>query len=131
MATSYQPSESDFSFDNMCALEKQQQLLNQQPQRTGNVQRSISQPECTNENEKSLLKWVDSTINNFERFKEFNFCIVRCSKFSSFNQAMDDTDEWTVFAPIARLESLDELDQVWRFLFPISDCYIISIFVLG
>lgn len=62
MATSYQPSESDFSFD-MCALEKQQQLLNQQQQphqqqRTGNVQRSISQPECTNENEKSLLKWV-------------------------------------------------------------------------
>ncbi|XP_037044047.1 potassium voltage-gated channel subfamily H member 6 isoform X7 [Bradysia coprophila] len=98
MAASYlsqPPSESDFSFDNMCAIEKQHQqqlLLNQQqqPQRTGIVQRSISQPECTNENEKSLLK---------------------CSKFSSFNQAMDDTDEWTVFAPIARLESLDELDQ--------------------
>lgn len=60
MVPSYQPSESDFSFDNMCAMEKQQQhqqqLLNQPPQRTGNVQRSISQPECTNENEKSLLK---------------------------------------------------------------------------
>lgn len=64
MATSYlsqPPSESDFSFDNMCAIEKQHQqqlLLNQQQQqqRTGNVQRSISQPECTNENEKSLLK---------------------------------------------------------------------------
>lgn len=25
---------------------------------------------------------------------------------------MDDAEEWTVFAPIARLESLDELDQV-------------------
>lgn len=69
MATSYlsqPPSESDFSFDNMYAMEKQhhqqqqhQLLLNQQPQpphRTGIVQRSISQPECTNENEKSLLK---------------------------------------------------------------------------
>lgn len=61
MATSYQPSESDFSFD-MCAVEKQQQLLNQQPQRQGIVHRSISQPECTNENEKSLLKWVSFLV---------------------------------------------------------------------
>lgn len=25
---------------------------------------------------------------------------------------MDDSDQWTAFAPIAKLESLDELDQV-------------------
>lgn len=30
---------------------------------------------------------------------------------------MDDAEEWTVFAPIARLESLDELDQVRFFTF--------------
>ena len=39
----------------------------------------------------------------------------RCSKFSSFNHPMDDTPEgqnWNIFAPIAKLESLDEIDQV-------------------
>lgn len=25
---------------------------------------------------------------------------------------MDDSDQWTAFAPIAKLESLDEIDQV-------------------
>uniref|UniRef100_A0A182QHT3 Ion transport domain-containing protein n=1 Tax=Anopheles farauti TaxID=69004 RepID=A0A182QHT3_9DIPT len=37
-----------------------------------------------------------------------------CSKFSSFNHPMDDTPEgqnWNIFAPIAKLESLDEIDQ--------------------
>ncbi|EAT47292.1 AAEL001592-PA [Aedes aegypti] len=94
--SSYQPSESDFSFD-MCAaagdapsgsLAKHGGPTSQQ--RT-NVQRSVSQPECANE--KSLFK---------------------CSKFSSFNQPMDDTPEghnWNIFAPIAKLESLDEIDQ--------------------
>uniref|UniRef100_A0A182PA07 Kinesin motor domain-containing protein n=1 Tax=Anopheles epiroticus TaxID=199890 RepID=A0A182PA07_9DIPT len=41
-----------------------------------------------------------------------NYC--RCSKFSSFNHPMDDTPEgqnWNIFAPIAKLESLDEIDQ--------------------
>jgi hypothetical protein len=59
--TSYQPSESEFSFDNMStiggassALDKPQPHTQQQQQR-GNVQRSISQPECTNES-KSLFK---------------------------------------------------------------------------
>lgn len=39
----------------------------------------------------------------------------RCSKFSSFNQPMDDANDgnWNIFAPIAKLESLDEIDQVW------------------
>lgn len=46
VATHYQPSESDFSFD-LGGVEKQQRTM---------VQRSISQPECANENEKSLLK---------------------------------------------------------------------------
>ncbi|XP_062553162.1 potassium voltage-gated channel subfamily H member 7 isoform X4 [Armigeres subalbatus] len=94
--SSYQPSESDFSFD-MCAgtgdaasgsVAKHGGPTAQQ--RT-NVQRSVSQPECANE--KSLFK---------------------CSKFSSFNQPMDDTPEghnWNIFAPIAKLESLDEIDQ--------------------
>lgn len=38
----------------------------------------------------------------------------RCSKFSSFNQPMDDVNDgnWNIFAPIAKLESLDEIDQV-------------------
>lgn len=48
MSTLYQPSESDFSFD-LCGADKQQQRTN--------VQRSISQPECANENERSLLKY--------------------------------------------------------------------------
>lgn len=78
--TSFQPSDSEFSFD-LCGIS-----INDNKQR--NVQRSISQPEGTNE--KSLL---------------------RCSKFSSFNQTMDDPDLWTHFAPIAKLESLDEIDQ--------------------
>lgn len=26
---------------------------------------------------------------------------------------MDDSDTWNIFAPIAKLESLDEIDQVW------------------
>uniref|UniRef100_A0A182T814 Uncharacterized protein n=1 Tax=Anopheles maculatus TaxID=74869 RepID=A0A182T814_9DIPT len=37
-----------------------------------------------------------------------------CSKFSSFNHPMDDMPEgqnWNIFAPIAKLESLDEIDQ--------------------
>ncbi|XP_065086185.1 potassium voltage-gated channel subfamily H member 2 isoform X2 [Ochlerotatus camptorhynchus] len=94
--SSYQPSESDFSFD-MCAgagdaasgsIAKHGGLA---PQLRTNVQRSVSQPECANE--KSLFK---------------------CSKFSSFNQPMEDTPEghnWNIFAPIAKLESLDEIDQ--------------------
>ncbi|CAO1308266.1 unnamed protein product [Diamesa hyperborea] len=98
MTQSYQPSESDFSFDNLStttdnntkqphSLPPPQQLQQQQQQR--NLQRSISQPECANE--KSLFK---------------------CSKFSSFNQPMDDAAEnWNIFAPIAKLESLDEIDQ--------------------
>ncbi|XP_055611217.1 uncharacterized protein LOC129757875 isoform X9 [Uranotaenia lowii] len=113
--SSYQPSESDFSFD-MCPMMgpgdavissggvvgmmvpaggmgpggSGMAKLAQAQQRT-NVQRSVSQPECANE--KSLFK---------------------CSKFSSFNQAMDDAPEghnWNIFAPIAKLESLDEIDQ--------------------
>uniref|UniRef100_A0A1B0GQ31 Uncharacterized protein n=1 Tax=Phlebotomus papatasi TaxID=29031 RepID=A0A1B0GQ31_PHLPP len=68
MTTSYQPSESDFSFD-MCTAADKAPGPAQSPR--SNVQRSISQPECTNEK------------NN-----------------------------WTVFAPIAKLESLDEIDQV-------------------
>ena len=63
MTQSYQPSESDFSFDNLStttdnntkqphSLPPPQQLQQQQQQR--NVQRSISQPECANE--KSLFK---------------------------------------------------------------------------
>ncbi|XP_055686289.1 potassium voltage-gated channel unc-103 isoform X11 [Lutzomyia longipalpis] len=86
MTTSYQPSESDFSFD-MCTAADKASAASQTPR--GNVQRSVSQPECANE--KSLFK---------------------CSKFSSFNQTMEDADNWTVFAPIAKLESLDEIDQV-------------------
>ncbi|XP_058124287.1 potassium voltage-gated channel subfamily H member 6 [Anopheles coustani] len=93
--SSYQPSESDFSFD-MCApmdpRESQKQQYQHQPssQRI-HVHRSVSQPECTDD--RSLFK---------------------CSKFSSFNQPMDDTPEgqnWNIFAPIAKLESLDEIDQ--------------------
>ncbi|GAB0089900.1 Ion_trans domain-containing protein [Sergentomyia squamirostris] len=86
MTTSYQPSESDFSFDMCTAADKVPGTV-QTPR--SNVQRSVSQPECA-DNEKTLFK---------------------CSKFSSFNQTMDDTDNWTVFAPIAKLESLDEIDQ--------------------
>ncbi|XP_050098111.1 potassium voltage-gated channel subfamily H member 2 isoform X2 [Anopheles aquasalis] len=112
---SYQPSESEFSFD-MCAPidprevqqqqqqqhhhhQQQQQPLNQSyhaPPSSSqhhrmHVHRSVSQPECTDD--RSLFK---------------------CSKFSSFNQPMDDTPEsqnWNIFAPIAKLESLDEIDQ--------------------
>lgn len=36
---------------------------------------------------------------------------------------MDDAEEWTVFAPIARLESLDELDQVRYIASPLSLMY--------
>ncbi|XP_055380203.1 uncharacterized protein LOC129611219 isoform X2 [Condylostylus longicornis] len=116
ITTSFQPSESDFSFDlaggitekqiSQTQLQQQQQSQQQlqqpqlshqsqqqQLQQRTNVQRSISQPECaaTTSNEKSLF---------------------RCSKFSSFNQTMEDSDNWTtVFAPIAKLESLDEIDQ--------------------
>ncbi|XP_055530023.1 potassium voltage-gated channel subfamily H member 6 isoform X4 [Wyeomyia smithii] len=94
--SSYQPSESDFSFD-MCGGVSgvgdpgSSMAKHQQAQQRTNVQRSVSQPECANE--KSLFK---------------------CSKFSSFNQPMDDTPEghnWNIFAPIAKLESLDEIDQ--------------------
>ncbi|XP_035785052.1 potassium voltage-gated channel subfamily H member 7-like isoform X3 [Anopheles albimanus] len=106
---SYQPSESEFSFD-MCApldpremQQQQQQHLHHQQQHAPpssssssqhhrmHVHRSVSQPECTDD--RSLFK---------------------CSKFSSFNQPMDDTPEsqnWNIFAPIAKLESLDEIDQ--------------------
>ncbi|KAG5678050.1 hypothetical protein PVAND_007754 [Polypedilum vanderplanki] len=100
-AASYQPSErSDFSFDNLSTTTdnntqtKQPQSLpppqhQSSSQLSRNVQRSVSQPECANE--KSLFK---------------------CSKFSSFNQPMDDGNEnWNIFAPIAKLESLDEIDQ--------------------
>lgn len=142
-AASYQPSErSDFSFDNLSTTDnnvqsKQPQSLPppQQPhqsQLSRNVQRSVSQPECANE--KSLFKWVWSqtflsglnwqrSLSTFHPLRNVNairsdiddcesFC--RCSKFSSFNQPMDDTNEnWNIFAPIAKLESLDEIDQVW------------------
>ncbi|XP_049543348.1 potassium voltage-gated channel subfamily H member 6 isoform X1 [Anopheles darlingi] len=107
---SYQPSESEFSFD-MCTpidprevQQQQQQQHHQQLQQHTyhappsssqhhrmHVHRSVSQPECTDD--RSLFK---------------------CSKFSSFNQPMDDTPEsqnWNIFAPIAKLESLDEIDQ--------------------
>jgi hypothetical protein len=42
------------------------------------------------------------------------FLTFRCSKFSSFNQPMEDAanENWNIFAPIAKLESLDEIDQV-------------------
>lgn len=55
MTTLYQPSESDFSFD-LCAAATAASEMKHQTQHRTNVQRSISQPECTNENEKSLLK---------------------------------------------------------------------------
>ncbi|CRL03250.1 CLUMA_CG016560, isoform A [Clunio marinus] len=100
-AASYQPSEhSDFSFDNLSTTTdnntKQPHSLPppaqlQQQTQSRNVQRSVSQPECADSNDKSLF---------------------RCSKFSSFNQPMDDAAEnWNIFAPIAKLESLDEIDQ--------------------
>ncbi|XP_058064416.1 potassium voltage-gated channel subfamily H member 7 [Anopheles bellator] len=107
--SSYQPSESDFSFD-ICGpicdprdvqqqSSQQQQQQQQQQQhlppssqhRSMHVHRSVSQPECTDD--RSLFK---------------------CSKFSSFNHPIDDTPEgqnWNIFAPIAKLESLDEIDQ--------------------
>lgn len=37
--------------------------------------------------------------------------LCSCSKFPSFNQTMEEADHWTQFAPIAKLESLDEIDQ--------------------
>ncbi|XP_058465405.1 potassium voltage-gated channel subfamily H member 6 isoform X5 [Malaya genurostris] len=96
--SSYQPSESDFSFDMCVGVGVSgtgdpvgSMAKHQQAQQRTNVQRSVSQPECANE--KSLFK---------------------CSKFSSFNQPMDDAPEghnWNIFAPIAKLESLDEIDQ--------------------
>ncbi|XP_040175831.1 potassium voltage-gated channel subfamily H member 7 isoform X1 [Anopheles arabiensis] len=92
--SSYQPSESDFSFD-MCGPPMDcREVKHQQPpssQHRIHVARSVSQPECTDD--RSLFK---------------------CSKFSSFNHPMDDTPEgqnWNIFAPIAKLESLDEIDQ--------------------
>ncbi|XP_052861267.1 potassium voltage-gated channel subfamily H member 2 [Anopheles cruzii] len=110
--SSYQPSESDFSFD-ICGpicdprdVQQQQQQQSSQHQqqqqqqqhlppssqhRSMHVHRSVSQPECTDD--RSLFK---------------------CSKFSSFNHPIDDTPEgqnWNIFAPIAKLESLDEIDQ--------------------
>ncbi|XP_055319902.1 potassium voltage-gated channel subfamily H member 2 isoform X3 [Sitodiplosis mosellana] len=97
MTSSIQPSESDFSFE-LC-LDTKRLSQAQHPYRIPtagtsqihSVHRSISQPECTNTvAEKNLL---------------------RCSKFSSFNQTLDDCEQWTAFAPIAKLESLDELDQ--------------------
>jgi trehalose/maltose hydrolase-like predicted phosphorylase len=59
--TSYQPSESEFSFDNMSTIGgasstiDKQQPHGQQQQQRGIVQRSVSQPECTNES-KSLFR---------------------------------------------------------------------------
>lgn len=52
-------------------------------------------------------------MSRVARYKINYYSFVnRCSKFSSFNQTLDDSDQWTAFAPIAKLESLDELDQV-------------------
>lgn len=54
--SSYQPSESDFSFD-MCGGTGDagsSMAKHQQAQQRTNVQRSVSQPECANE--KSLFK---------------------------------------------------------------------------
>lgn len=54
MTSSYQPSESDFSFDLFGAEKRPQQ---KQSASTTNVHRSISQPECTNTSQdKSLLR---------------------------------------------------------------------------
>ncbi|XP_050073497.1 potassium voltage-gated channel subfamily H member 6 isoform X2 [Anopheles maculipalpis] len=93
--SSYQPSESDFSFD-MCGGAPMDPRDVKQPQPPSaqhriHVARSVSQPECSDD--RSLFK---------------------CSKFSSFNHPMDDMPEgqnWNIFAPIAKLESLDEIDQ--------------------
>uniref|UniRef100_A0A4Y0BPL9 Cyclic nucleotide-binding domain-containing protein n=1 Tax=Anopheles funestus TaxID=62324 RepID=A0A4Y0BPL9_ANOFN len=93
--SSYQPSESDFSFD-MCGatIDPREVKHHQQPlssQQRIHVARSVSQPECSDD--RSLFK---------------------CSKFSSFNHPLEDTPEtqnWNIFAPIAKLESLDEIDQ--------------------
>lgn len=59
MTALYQPSESDFSFDlaaTAAAGGGPVDLRNVSAQHRTNVQRSISQPECTNEGDKSLLK---------------------------------------------------------------------------
>lgn len=54
MTPSYQPSESDFSFD-LFGVDKRPQQRNTMS--TANVHRSISQPECTNTSQdKSLLR---------------------------------------------------------------------------
>ncbi|XP_031622923.1 potassium voltage-gated channel subfamily H member 6 isoform X2 [Contarinia nasturtii] len=93
MTSSIQPSGSDFSFELGMDTKRQAQHAHRIATAGSSTQvhRSISQPECTNSSsEKNLL---------------------RCSKFSSFNQTLDDTEQWTAFAPIAKLESLDEIDQ--------------------
>lgn len=54
------------------------------------------------------------TYNIFTMQIDLSYSFLRCSKFSSFNQTLDDSDQWTAFAPIAKLESLDELDQVMK-----------------
>lgn len=61
IATPYQPSESDFSFDLCGVADKSLTHLQQQqqPQRI-NVQRSVSQPECAASNEKSLFRYVEN-----------------------------------------------------------------------
>lgn len=130
MTSSIQPSESDFSFELCLDTKRPSQVhhLHRMPtagtSQIHPVHRSISQPECTNTaTEKNLLRydlraylWKICTMNCREnRFYSlscsFSFC-HRCSKFSSFNQTLDDSEQWTAFAPIAKLESLDELDQV-------------------
>lgn len=59
MTTLYQPSESDFSFDLAAAAAGVPvDVRHVSAQHRTNVQRSISQPECANEGDKSLLKLV-------------------------------------------------------------------------
>lgn len=115
MTSSYQRTESDFSFDQPQIQSSSHRLPTAS---TSQVHRSISQPECTNTaTDKSLLKFVFlflvlRLINDDFDAKRFSCFTYRCSKFSSFNQTLDDNEQWTAFAPIAKLESLDELDQV-------------------
>lgn len=60
MTTLYQPSESDFSFDLAAAAAVGPvDARHVSAQHRTNVQRSISQPECANEGDKSLLKLVE------------------------------------------------------------------------
>lgn len=57
MTAIYQPSESDFSFDLAAAAPGGPvDMRHGSAQHRTNVQRSISQPECANEGDKSLLK---------------------------------------------------------------------------